>query len=246
MNYTQNGRIAQVTETTLVVGVDVGSTTHYVRAFDWCGNETGKSVCRIENNREGFDKFNKWMKFTAKRTYADRIIVGAEPTGHYWFGLDAYLAENDIKLVMVNPYHVKQSKEMDDNSQTKNDRKDPKVIAKLVTEGRYREPYMPKGIYADLRTATAERQEIMNSLIRLKNQISRWISIYFPEYADVYGNIESESSIMLLKKACIPEDIMRLGAEGINQIWREAKLRAVGIKRATSLYEAAKESIGIS
>lgn len=167
MNYSQNGRIAQVTETTLVVGVDVGSTTHYARAFDWRGNETGKSVCRFENNREGFDKFNEWMKFTAKRTYADRIIVGAEPTGHYWFGLDAYLAENDIKLVMVNPYHVKQSKEMDDNSQTKNDRKDPKVIAKLVTEGRYREPYMPKGIYADLRTATAERQEIMNSLIRL-------------------------------------------------------------------------------
>lgn len=47
---------------------------------------------------------------------------------------NAYLAENDIKLVMVNPYHEKQSKEMDDNSQTKNDRKDPKVIAKLVTE----------------------------------------------------------------------------------------------------------------
>lgn len=32
---------------------------------------------------------------------------------------------------------VKQTKELDDNSQSKNDRKDPKVIAKLVTEGRY-------------------------------------------------------------------------------------------------------------
>jgi hypothetical protein len=67
-----------------------------------------------------------------------------------------------------------------------------------------------------------------------------------PRVCDVYGNIEAESSIMLLKKACMPEDIMRLGAEGINQIWREAKFRAVGIKRATSLYEAVKESIGIS
>lgn len=35
---------------------------------------------------------------------------------------------------MVNPYAVKQTKELDDNSQSKNDRKDPKVIAKLVTE----------------------------------------------------------------------------------------------------------------
>ena len=43
--------------------------------------------------------------------------------------------------MMVNPYAVKQTKELDDNSQSKNDRKDPMVIAKLVTEGRYSVPY---------------------------------------------------------------------------------------------------------
>ena len=45
---------------------------------------------------------------------------------------------------MVNPYSVKQTKELDDNSQSKNDRKDLKVIAKLVTEGRYSAPYTPQ------------------------------------------------------------------------------------------------------
>ena len=39
--------------------------------------------------------------------------------------------------MFVNPYHVKQSKEMDDNSPKKTDQKDPKTIAKLVVEGRY-------------------------------------------------------------------------------------------------------------
>ena len=34
MNYTQNERIEQVTDTTLVIGVDIGSRTHYARAFD--------------------------------------------------------------------------------------------------------------------------------------------------------------------------------------------------------------------
>lgn len=33
--------------------------------------------------------------------------------------------------------HVKRTKELDDNHPSKNDRKAPKVIAKLVTEGRY-------------------------------------------------------------------------------------------------------------
>ena len=36
MNYnTQNKKIASITEKTLIVGIDVGSTTHYARAFDW-------------------------------------------------------------------------------------------------------------------------------------------------------------------------------------------------------------------
>ena len=35
-----------------------------------------------------------------------------------------------------------------------------------------------------------------------------------------------------------------MGAEKINQIWRDAKLRAVGKKRAQTLVEAAQRSIG--
>ena len=35
MNLTQNDRLKQVTSETLIVGVDVGSQTHFCRAFDW-------------------------------------------------------------------------------------------------------------------------------------------------------------------------------------------------------------------
>ena len=34
MNYTQNEKIEQVTDSTIVVGVDIGSQIHYARAFD--------------------------------------------------------------------------------------------------------------------------------------------------------------------------------------------------------------------
>ena len=44
MNYTQNIKIEQVKEETLVVGVDIGSTTHYARAFDYRGREITKKV----------------------------------------------------------------------------------------------------------------------------------------------------------------------------------------------------------
>lgn len=88
--------------------------------------------------------------------------MALEPTGHYWFNLADYLRDHDVKLVLVAPQHVKHSKEMDDNTQTKNDRKDPLVIAKLVTEGRYMFPYIPEDIYAELRVAFNRRCDCSN------------------------------------------------------------------------------------
>ena len=43
MNYnTQNAKIASITEKTLIVGIDVGSETHYARAFSWRNYEYSK------------------------------------------------------------------------------------------------------------------------------------------------------------------------------------------------------------
>ena len=244
MNCKQNQKINQVKESTLVVGIDIGSTTHYARVFDWRGIELGK-VFNFSNSREGFENFKDWMRWLQDKYKKSDVIVGIEPTGHYWFGLGAYLEDGSILLVMVNPYAVKQTKELDDNSQSKNDRKDPKVIAKLVIEGRYSIPYIPDGVYADLRIMVANRKRLVRELTQIKNRFARWFAVYFPEYKEVFRNYEAQSSMLLLKVACTPKAVMELGAEKINQIWRDAKLRTVGMKRATTLCETAKRSIGL-
>jgi transposase len=145
---------------------------------------------------------------------------------------------------LVNPYHVKQSKELDDNHPSKTDRKDPKTIAKLVIDGRYNEPYIPEGIYAELRVAMNCRWRITRESVSSQNQIQRWLKIYFPEHKNVFGSFDCISSLMILRAAPLPADVKALGADGINAVWRKAKLRAVGLKRAIRLVEAATESIG--
>ena len=210
----------------------------------WRGIELGK-VFTFSNSREGFEAFKAWMQHLQDKYRKSDVIVGIEPTGHYWFDLGAYLEDEGILLVMVNPYAVKQTKELDDNSQSKHDRKDPKVIAKLVTEDRYSAPYTPDGVYADLRIMVTNRKRLIREMTQIKNRFARWFAIYFPEYTDVFGDYEAQSSMLLLKKVCTPEAIVELGAEKINQIWRDAKLRAVGMKRATTLCETAKRSIGL-
>ena len=241
---TQNKKIEAITETTLVIGIDVGSETHYARAFDYRGIEFSKNPLKFSNSEVGFEMFKAWILDIKEKHEKDKVVPGMEPTGHYWFNLGKFLQDNKMKPVLVNPHHVKKSKELDDNNPTKNDRKDPKVIAGLIKEGRYMIPYLPDGIYADLRTASNMRFQIQSELTRVQNRISRWFNIYFPEYKTVYGKPDAISGMMILKKAPLPEDILTLGVEGVNQIWRDAKIRAVGKKRAQTLVEAARHSIG--
>ena len=240
----QHKKIKEVTEKTLVVGIDVGSEFHYARAFDWRGIEFSKKAFRFDNTEAGFEEVKAWILHIQTEHDKDKVIPGMEPTGHYWFNLGKFLQDGGMRPVLVNPHHVKKSKELDDNDPTKNDRKDPKVIAGLIKDGRYMYPYLPDGIYADLRTASNLRFQIQSELTRIQNRISRWFSIYFPEYKDVYGNPDAKSGMMILKAAPLPEDIVTLGVDGVNQIWREAKLKAVGMKRAKILVSAAEHSIG--
>ena len=50
MNYTQNEKIEQVTDSTMVVGVDIGSQIHYARAFDNRGCELTKRIFSFHND----------------------------------------------------------------------------------------------------------------------------------------------------------------------------------------------------
>ena len=241
---TQNAKITAITEKTLVVGIDVGSETHYARAFSWRGFEFSRKPLEFSNSEEGFETFKDWIEDLKKKRGLDKVIPGMEPTGHYWFNLGKFLQDNGMRPVHVNPHHVKKSKEMDDNDPSKNDRKDPKVIACLVNEGRYFYPYIPDGIYAEIRVLSGLRVQSQSEITRLKNRIARWFSIYFPNYKDVYGNVGAISGLMILRTAPLPEDIVKLGVDGVNQIWRDARLRGVGIKRAKTLVEAAEHSVG--
>lgn len=218
---TQNAKIAAITEKTLIIGIDVGSETHFARAFDWRNYEYSRKPLEFNNNEEGFETFLTWINEMKTKHGKTEVIPGMEPTGHYWINLGRFLQSKGMKPVHVNPHHVKKSKELDDNNPSKNDRKDPKVIAGLVNEGRYIHPYIPDGIYAEIRSLSEMRRQAQSEITRLKNRIARWFSM-----------------------APLPEDITALGIEGVNKIWRDAKLRAVGIKRAKTLVEAAEHSVG--
>src|SRR5690606_20296272 len=123
MNYTQNHKISQNTPSTLVIGRHVAQEKHLSSAQEDRDLDNGKRLI-FQNRFHGFELLLEWAQRHAKENSKDHIIFGVEPTGHFWLNLAYYLTAKGYDIVLVNPMHVKKSKELDDNSPTKNDTKD--------------------------------------------------------------------------------------------------------------------------
>lgn len=149
MNYNQNEKLKQITPKTLVVGIDIAKKKHVARAVDDRGMEFGKRVI-FENNIAGFEQLISWVSEKMEDHEKTEMVLGCEPTGHYWKNLAYWAKARDIRFVVVNPMHVKRMKEVDDNSPSKNDTKDAGVIAKMIKDGRYSLPNLLEGVYAEL------------------------------------------------------------------------------------------------
>lgn len=243
--FAKNDKLSFINDDMLILGCDIGSETHYVRAIDTRGRELSKSAFKFSNSAEGFQSAKEWAVQLAAIHDKKQIVLGLEPTGHYWFCLATWMISNGISVVQVNPYAVKQTKEIEDNSPLKDDTKDPKLIANLVKDGNYGMPYLPEKIYADLRRLSMFRDQLCEDRIRCLNRLHREMKIYFPEYKDALGKVDGTFCLELLRKAPFPEALVALGNEGIRQIWHEAKLRGRGYSRATEIVKYANESVGL-
>ena len=243
--FTKNDKLSFISDEMLIVGCDIGSETHYIRVIDTRGRELSSEAFSFSNNEAGFEMAKNWVLNLAAISDKKQIVLGLEPTGHYWFALAAWMVSNGISVVQVNPYAVKQSKEIENNSQLKDDRKDPKLIANLVKDGNYGMPYLPEKLYADLRRLSMFRDQLTEDRIRHINRLHRELKIYFPEYMDAFGKIDGAFALEVLKTAPMPEDILALGEEGLREIWHEAKLRGRGYSRAKEIVEYAGSSVGL-
>src|SRR5690625_1851276 len=244
MNYTQNKKISQITPSTLIVGIDIAKDKHVARAQDDRGIEFGKRLF-FENRIHGFENMLDWAKKLQQENNKTHVIFGVEPTGHFWLSLAYFLRARGYDFVLVNPMHVKKSKELDDNSPTKNDTKDARVIAQLVKDGRYSVPNLLEGIYAELREGVKLRDQLVKQLIIIEGRIQNNIQRYFPEFLDVFKEWDGKAAMGTLRLFPFPSDIKKMTPDEVLVKWKPFVKRGVGIKRATRLIEAANKSIGI-
>lgn len=134
---------------------------------------------------------------------------------------------------------------MDDNSPTKNDVKDAKVIAQLIKDGRYAIPNIPQGIYAELREAMKIRDHLSTDLRVIQGRVHNWLDRYFPEFLTVFKDWECKSAIQMLSLSMLPQELVSLSDEFLLEHLRQVAKRGAGIGRIQALKSAASRSVGI-
>ena len=244
MTKSQNLKFDAIENTDAIVGIDIAKNVHWAGIILPNGKEIKKSFS-FHNNRKGFESLVETVKNVLTMLNLKKVIVGMEPTGHYWKSCARYLKKIDwIKVVTVNPFHVKNAKEFDDNCQTKNDKKDCMTIARLIKDARFFEPYLPEGIWADLRNLSNTRAELVRKQNAVKCRLVAIIDEYFPEYTKVFKNVLSRTSEEILKECPFPEDIKSIGKEELLKHIKKTVKRGYSKKQVETIYELANESIG--
>lgn len=232
-----------VNSTTLLVTVDVSKEKNF--GYFRCPDGTEVLPFEFNNDFTGFSKLYQMMQEIKAQKHLSHVVFGFESTGPYAEPLVHYLKDKGISLVQVNTVHTKRLKEVYDNSPGKTDRKDPKVIADLVELGRVLQVVIPEGSSAELRRLTHARERYIRSRTMLINQLYDLSYIIFPEFGQLFKNIQGKTAQYLLKHYTTPQKIRKLGKTRLETILRKVSRGRYGKEKAEKLYLAATQSVGI-
>jgi transposase len=243
MKTTKTKKIKNINKKTLIVTMDIGKTVH----FGYFRAPNGQEVKPFPfyNFRKSFNEFWKRIcQFKAEQNLED-IVVGFESTGSYAEPLSHFLRKKPVHLVQINPLHTKRIKELEGNSPNKTDKKDPRVIADVISLGHALTLIVPEAAAAQLRRLSHARQRALKNRTTMINQLQDLVFIIFPEFLQVMKDIKTKSSQYLIKNNPCPDNIVALGLDSLSTILRKISRGKLGPERAEELFEAAQTSVGI-
>lgn len=243
MSKIETKNLKKVNEKTLIVTVDIGKTTN--TGYGRCPNRTEIKPFEFFNNGQGFKKFWDRIVQAKEANHLEEIVVGFESTGSYGEPLQHFLMKRSVALVQVNPMHTKRLKELQGNSPSKTDRKDPKVIADIIELGHALTVVIPEGVAAELRRLTHARERVSRRRTALFNQIQDLVFIVFPEFLQVMKDIKTRSAQYLLRHYPFPEDVVQCGLEDLSSILRQISRGKLKKESVQALYVAARHSVGL-
>ncbi len=166
-------------EQILCVSLDISKYFQVVMIHNALG-EIVTPTFEIDIFKTGFEQLCQALDEASDRTQAQLVLVGMEPTGHYFENLARHLDQRPQPVTLINSYAVSQNRAQQMMRREKDDPIDVAAIGDLLRRGEG-SSYQPlQGIYLELQQLDRVRQGKVKMQTMLKNQIIGHLDRIFP------------------------------------------------------------------
>lgn len=223
------------------VGVDVSKNKHKACIRN-LSQDSYSGVFSFSVNRQGFEKFLG----TLEKLSPDKedFLIGIEATGNYGATLAYFLLSHGYTMVEINPYRANQFRKAQ-GKKAKTDRIDARSLASMLSLENHKSLSIPDPVIDNLRELTRFRADMVKDRTALVNQLHGTLSTLFPEFASVFNQLDSPTSLALLIAYPGPDYICYAGEAKVSETLANASRGRMGKVIAKALVEAGQSSVGV-
>jgi transposase len=166
-------------EQILCVSLDIHKYFHVVIIHNALG-EIVTPTFEIDIFQAGFDRLCQAIDEAVARTNAQVVLIGMEPSSHYFENLARHLRERPHPVTLINSYAVKENRNQQMMRYEKDDEIDTAAIGDLLRRGEGT-PFQPAaGVYLQLQHLDRVRISKVKMRTMLQNQIIGHLDRIFP------------------------------------------------------------------
>jgi len=226
----------------ICVGIDVAKDKHDCFILSSEG-EVLADVFTIPNNAEGFDTLLQTIRRCT--CPAEKIKVGLEATGHYSYNILGFLLNKGLPTYVINPLHTNLYRKSLTLRKTKTDRIDARTIATMLMSDVDLKSYTDTSYHnEELKSLTRYRFDKVRERAKLKQSVSRLVTILFPELEKLVPSLHMTSVYTLLGEFPGACQIADAHLTHWKTVLYEASKGHYGRDMAVEIRDAARNSIG--
>ena len=226
----------------ICVGIDVAKDKHDCFILSSEG-EILADVFTIPNNAEGFSNLLQTIHRCARPT--DKIKVGLEATGHYSYNILGFLLNKGLHTFVINPLQTNLYRKSLSLRKTKTDRVDARTIATMLMSDLDLKSYTDTSYHnEELKSLTRYRFDIVQERAKLKQSISRLVTILFPELEKIVPTLHIASVYALLSEFPGAKQIAEAHLTHLKAVLYNASKGRYDREKAIEIRDAARSSIG--
>ena len=226
----------------ICVGIDVAKDKHDCFILSSEG-EVLADVFTIPNNAEGFDTLLQTIRHCSRP--ADKIKVGLEATGHYSYNILGFLLNKGLPTYVINPLHTNLYRKSLSLRKTKTDRIDARTIATMLMSDVDLKSYTDTSYHnEELKSLTRYRFDKVRERAKLKQSVSRLVTILFPELEKLVPTLHMVSVYKLLSEFPGAHQIASAHLTHLKAVLADASKGRYDRDKAVEIRDAARNSIG--